>query len=92
MWCLSTVMNTLPPFPHEEKVCEVCTNKKVEDETLMLFNCTIYITLREHFLIKQHILNTTFDSYHDLLNTQDSQQKTKLGFVPLQDIYLSVSH
>ena len=30
----------------------------------MLFSCTLYNTLREHFLIKQqHIINTTFDNY-----------------------------
>ena len=35
----------------------------------MLFSCTLYNTLREHFLIKQqHILNTAFDNYDYWLN------------------------
>ena len=42
----------------------VCTNMEIEDETNMLFNCSLYDTLREHFLVKQqHIFDTTFERY-----------------------------
>ena len=67
--CIESGRHRRSVLPREERVCRVCTNNEIEDETHMLFSCLLYNTLREHFLIKQqHILNTTFDSYDCWLN------------------------
>ena len=67
--CIESGRHRRPVLLREERVCAVCTNNEIEDETHMLFSCTLYNTLREQFLLKQqHILNTTFDNYDYWLN------------------------
>ena len=67
--CIESGRHRRPVLPPEERVCAVCKNNEIEDETHMLFSCTLYNTLREQFLIKQqHILNTAFDNYDYWLN------------------------
>ena len=62
--CIESGRHRRSVLPREERVCAVCKNNEIEDETHMSFSCTLYNTLREQFLIKQqHTLNTTFDNY-----------------------------
>ena len=69
-FCIESGRHRSPVLPRGERVCGVCTNNEIEDEThILLFSFTLYNALREHFLIKQqHILNITLDSYDYLLN------------------------
>ena len=67
--CIESGRHRRPVLPREERVCAVCKNNEIEDETHMLFSCTLYNTLREQFPIKQqHILDTSFDNYDYWLN------------------------
>ena len=67
--CIKSGRHRRPVLPREERICAVCKNNEIEEETHILFSCTLYNTLREQFLTKQqHILNTTFDNYDYWLN------------------------
>ena len=67
--CIESGRHRRPVLQRKERVCAVCKNNEIEDETHMLFSCALYNTLREQFLIKQqHILNTAFDNYDYWLN------------------------
>ena len=59
--------HTRPKTPREARLCKICENGEVEDETHFLLYCEVYQNLRETYDIH-------FDNIYDLLNTNEQIQ------------------
>ena len=61
---------SIPKTPWDERVCQLCDTKKVEDEKHFLLDCPAYTHIRSHFQNIDHTTNIpnlfTQQKYGDL--------------------------
>ena len=54
-----------PIVPREQRLCELCTEDKIEDEFHMIFECTTYKNIREIYFQKIHALIACNHAFKD---------------------------
>ena len=79
---IETKRYSRPKIPRENRICEFCHLKEVEDETHLLFYCSRYTIFRDTFMDKMKaILNTVPEHKDSFLRTNFAQIMTMHYFI-----------
>ena len=53
---IETGRHCRPRLPREDRICQQCESKEIENEMHMLFKCSLYEKIRENFIKKQTLI------------------------------------